>query len=121
MDEQTTNANRRPTAVLGIVFIILGIIFFLNNYDVIDLGYRWWALFFLIPIGFLLNEIWRECRKNEGKLTASIRGSLTGLIVLVTIMLIFLLHLPWGVMWPVFIIIGGLAILLNAGKQGNNK
>jgi len=64
-----------------------------------------------------VNEILGEYRKNEGRLTASIRGSLTGLIALVTIMLIFLLHLHWGVMWPVFIIIGGLAILLNAGRK----
>jgi len=34
MDEQSTKENRRPTAVLGVVFIILGVIFFLYNYEI---------------------------------------------------------------------------------------
>ena len=117
MNDQTTNEDRRPTAVLGIVFIVLGVVFFLNNYGIIDLGLRWWALFFLIPIGFMLNDIVTQYRKGGGALTSSIRGSLTGLIMLVTIMVIFLFRMHWAVMWPVFIILGGLAILLNAGRK----
>ncbi len=96
--------------ISGVTFIIIGILFLLSNYDIISLGSRWWALFFLIPISFLAQDIWRMRGKPLG-------GSFIGALTLTVIMLIFLLRLHWGVVWPVFIIIGGLAILLRMGEK----
>ena len=117
MDELKQCRKHDNSVMLGVVFVILGIVFLLNNYDIIDLGYRWWALFLLIPIAFLLNDIWNSYKTNDNKFTAAARGSLTGVIVLVTVMVIFLARLHWGVIWPIFIIIGGLSLLLNVNRD----
>ena len=106
--------NRRTDSsfFVGLALLIIGIIFLLRNFELIDLGRRWWALFFLIPISYLLTDIMRRHRADEGRFPYDVIGSLIGVATLVAVMLIFLLNLGWGTIWPVFIIIGGLSLLL---------
>jgi hypothetical protein len=113
MDETVETKKQDRSIVTGIVIIIIGAIFLLGNFNVIEIGDRWWALFFLIPISFIVSDIWRRRQNNQGKIPASARGSFIGLIVLSVVMFTFLLDLDWGVIWPVFIIIGGLSLILN--------
>ncbi len=93
----------------GVALIALGLVFLVQNY----LGYElhnWWALFILIPaIGSFgaAYSLWRE----HGSATAA-AGSLTMGILFTAVAAIFLLGLPWGRVWPVFIILAGLAMLL---------
>jgi hypothetical protein len=95
--------RRGYSPFVGLAFTIVGLIFLLHNLDVIRISHRWWALFFLIPISYLLSDLMRG---------RQYRRSLIGLITLVFMMVILLLGLNWGVVWPVFIIIGGLSVLL---------
>ena len=113
MDEPTQSKNQDHSIIIGIVIIIIGAIFLLGNFNVIEIGDRWWALFFLIPISFMVSDIWRRRQINQGKIPAAARGSFIGLIILSVVMFAFLLDLDWGVIWPVFIIIGGLSLILN--------
>ena len=98
--------------IVGLGFILLGLLFLLRNFDIITFGRHWWALFFLIPITFLLSEVLHQRKRSQGKFPPEARGSLIGLVTLLTLMVIFLFGLNWGVVWPVFIIIGGLSVLL---------
>ena len=106
--------NRRSDSSLfvGLALLIIGTIFLLRNFDLIDLGQRWWACFFLIPISYLLTDIMRRHRDDEGSFPYNAVGSLLGVATLVAVMFIFLFGLGWGTIWPVFIIIGGLSLLL---------
>jgi hypothetical protein len=113
MDEPTKTKKQDHSIITGIVIIIIGTIFLLGNFNIIEIGDRWWALFFLIPISFMVSDIWRRRQNNEGKIPASARGSITGLIILIFVMLAFILDLNWGVIWPVFIIIGGMSLILS--------
>lgn len=88
---------------IGLAFIVVGLILLLRNLDVIRIGHRWWALFFLIPIAYLLSDVMHG-RQN--------RRSLVGIVILVSMMVIFLLGVSWAVVWPVAIIVGGLSLLL---------
>ena len=101
--------GRWSNSWFGIALIALGLLFLVQNY----LGYElhnWWALFILIPaIGSFgaAYSLWRE----HGSSTAA-ASSLTMGVLFTAVAAIFLLGLPWGRVWPVFIILAGLAMLL---------
>jgi len=101
MAEQNKRDSYSP--FIGLAFTVIGLLLLLRNLDVIRIGHRWWALFFLIPIGYLLSDLMHGGQH---------RRSLIGLVTLVSMMVILLLGLNWAVVWPVFIIIGGLSFLL---------
>jgi len=104
--------RNRYISIVGLTVTILGLIFLLRNLDVIRIGHRWWALFFLIPISYLLTNVMHPKRDAQGSFIAGMRSSLIGLLTLSAVMLIFLLGLNWGVVWPILIVIAGLSLLL---------
>jgi hypothetical protein len=97
--------------IVGVVLIALGGLFLLGN--VLDVSFvtNWWAVFILIPALYNLNRAWQSYRRH-GRLTSGGRSSLVGGLLILTVALIFLFNLDWGIVWPVFIIIIGLGILL---------
>jgi LiaF transmembrane domain len=112
---QTQNDSRQNYPMIAAVaLIIIGAIFLLRNFDVVRLGRNWWALFMLIPIAYSLSSAWRRRRENAGKFTPEVRSSLIGAVTLTVVMAIFLFGLSWSAMWPVFLIIGGAAMIFGA-------
>ena len=94
---------------LGIALIAMGVVFLVQNY----LGYElrnWWALFILIPAVGSFTSAWYTWRNGYGTYAAA--GSLTMGIVFTAVAAIFLLELPWGRVWPIFIILAGVGMLL---------
>ncbi len=96
----------------GLILVILGLIFLLQN-----LGYNilvnWWALFILIPAFWLFAGAWYIYREN-GRLT---RGSTSSFVLgalLTVLAFIFLFNLALGMYWPVVLIIGGLGLVISA-------
>jgi hypothetical protein len=111
--EETT--HRTPTRYSknwsgGLILIGIGVIFLISNTTSFHL-HNWWALFILIPAFSNLGNAVRNYQDN-GRLTRSGRGSLTGAIILGFIASVFLFSLDWGIVWPIFLIIGGLSALL---------
>jgi hypothetical protein len=112
---ETPNDNRQNYPLIAaIALIIIGAVFLLRNLDIIRLGRNWWALFMLIPIAYSLASAWRRRRESVGKFTPEVRNSLIGAVTLTVVMAIFLFGLSWGAMWPVFLIIGGVAMIFGA-------
>jgi hypothetical protein len=98
-------------AWLGVALIAMGLFFLVQNY----LGYQlrnWWALFILIPAYGSFIAAWHSWRSRAGAYAAA--GSLTMGILFTAVAAIFLLDLPWGRVWPVFIILAGIGMLLPA-------
>jgi|SRR5437868_5443398 len=98
----------------GIVLILLGGIFLAQNYLGTALR-NWWALFILIPaLSTLLTAyaLWRDGHPDwaTGPFIAGF-----GLLILTAV---FLLDLPIGQLWPVFLIVAGLALLVGRGRWG---
>ena len=106
----------RPAWLGGVVLIIIGVAFLLQNVSGLSLG-NWWALFILIPAMGSLATAWR-IYETHGHMTASVRGPLVGGIVLLMVTAIFLFNLDWGRVWPVFLIIAGGSALV-AGLLGD--
>ncbi|MCA9920750.1 MAG: hypothetical protein KC419_04295 [Anaerolineales bacterium] len=105
-----TSRHRSKNWGAGLVLIAIGTIFLISNTTDFHLD-NWWALFILIPafsnFGSALNNY-----RNNGRLTRSGRGSVTGGLILSLIASVFLFDLDWGYVWPLFLIIGGLSALL---------
>ena len=101
----------------GVALIALGLVFLVENY----LGYElhnWWALFILIPAIGSFSSAWYVWR--NGHSTAAARSFTMG-ILFTAVAAIFLLGLPWGRIWPVFIILAGIGMLLPNLIAGREK
>jgi hypothetical protein len=94
------------------VLIALGVIFLAQNYFGREI-HNWWALFILIPVFFTMERGYASLQ--AGRRGEAI-GQLMGGLVLIALVVIFLLDLPLGQLWPIFLIIGGIALLFSRGK-----
>ena len=108
--------------ISGAVLILLGGLFLLHNAGVIATMGHWWALFLLIPVAVTVGTAWTQYQAGGRRLTPAVSGSLVASLVLATVAAIFLLNLSWGTVWPVFLIIAGVATLLQrAGWRGGDR
>jgi hypothetical protein len=96
----------------GLVVIFIGVVFLLRNMFDFRLD-NWWAAFILIPaLGNLLGAY--ERYRSTGRLDGSARSHLFWGVFFVILAGAFFLGLDWGMLWPAFMIIAGLGILLGA-------
>jgi hypothetical protein len=95
----------------GFALIAIGVLFMVQNY----LGYElhnWWALFVLIPAVGSFSSAWYSWRRGHSVYAAA--GSLTMAILFIVLTVILLLDLPWDRVWPIFLILAGVGMLLPA-------
>jgi hypothetical protein len=97
----------------GAVLVLIGLVFLLRNTGAFNLE-NWWALFILIPAIGAFGAAWNNYQSSGGRLTAGARGSLIGGFILLLITVVFLFGLNFGLVWPFILILGGIALLLNA-------
>ncbi len=110
MNENTDKS--RNNIVMGAIFILIGVVFLLQNITDFDLGnWNWWALFVLIPAFGSLSRAWSIYRA-EGQTSEAMRGPLVGGMVLLLVTTILLFDLSWGTLWPLFLIIVGVGALI---------
>lgn len=104
----TRREERTTNLFIGGMMIAIGLVFFLQQLGVFAGDFAWWALFILIPGFYLLGLTvhgYRQTGRVEGGLAV---GGLASIVVA----LVFLLELDWGLIWPIFIIIPGVAFML---------
>lgn len=115
-NEQKSEAKRGRAAWFGgVVLIIVGLAFIVQNVNLpfIKSG-NWWAVFILIPIVAILDDIYRIYSTTpEGKIGA-IASKLVALLVFGAFLVIFLFGIQMGIYWPVLLIAVGLAMLVAA-------
>ena len=104
---------RRPAWIAGGVLILVGIVFIVQNVVGVTLN-NWWALFILIPAIGMLVTTYQTWMKNDRRFTAASRGPLIGALVLLAVTAVFLFNLDWGRVWPLFLILAGLAMLASS-------
>ena len=101
--------------VPGLILIGLGVFFLINNITGFTL-HNWWALFILIPAFGSFSSGVRELRA-EGEFTREVWGAFFGGFVMSMIAAAFLFNLNWGLIWPVFLVLGGVGIFLTAWRS----
>ena len=102
-------SSRYGAWIPGLVLIGLGVVFLIQNYLGREI-HNWWALFILIPVFFTLERGYASLQAGR---PAEAIGQLMGGLVLVALIVIFLFDLPFGQLWPIFLIIGGLSLLFS--------
>jgi len=100
----------RQDWVPGVFLIGLGVVFLLNNLAGLHF-HNWWALFIFIPAVSNLSRAWDKYRQH-GRFTRSARKALTGGLILSLVGSVFLFNWNWSFIWPLFLIIIGVTILL---------
>jgi cation transport ATPase len=101
------------TWIGGVVLIVLGVIFLLQNLDIFLPG-NWWALFILLPAIVAFGRAWRSYQMADSHLTASARGSIIAGLAFTMVSAFFLFDLNWTTLGPVLIILIGSGLLLNS-------
>ena len=97
----------------GLILIVLGGMFLMQNAGTFDLPLQnWWALFILIPAIGALDTALRTYRSAGNRLTAPVRGSLLVGLVLTFVTASFLFGLDWSYFGPILIILVGAGILI---------
>jgi hypothetical protein len=108
---RTRPEKRSSGLVIGLVLIVLGFVFLVENLFGFSLFENWWALFILIPAVHSLSDGWRKYQAT-GSWGGSASGSLVWGLALTGLALIFLFGLDIGNLWPLFLILIGLSLLL---------
>jgi len=112
-EERRAQRSSSGTAwVGGVVLIVLGVIFLLQNVRGFTLN-NWWALFILIPAFGSFADAWNTYRQTA-RLNRRVRGALISGCVFLLITAAFLFNWNWGLVLPVLLIIWGVTLLLNS-------
>lgn len=106
------SGSRTHSWMPGIVLILIGAVFLLRNFYHIDL-HNWWALFILFPALSNFAGAYEQYRQTH-EFSRRVRGRLFAGLVFTLLSVSFLLSLDFGLLWPAFLILGGLGILLGA-------
>lgn len=99
----------------GLLLVILGAVFLLQNSGYIDVTLRnWGALFILLPVIGLFDRAYRLYRAAGDQVTAPVRGAALFGIVLLIVTFVVLFDLNWAIWGPAIIILLGLGLLLGS-------
>ena len=104
----------------AIVLIALGAFLLLQQQQIIPNNFNWWAIFIIVPgLLWLYQAITQagETRTSQSsKVVFSALIVLVGCIFLFNIQVDILPDFPWASIWPLFLIIGGVALLLRSNN-----
>ena len=118
--EETKPVSWYPSRIVpALVVIAIGVFFLLGNFG-FDVpffdGANWWAWFILIgAVGPLLYAM--ERYRNTGTADAEVLHSLLTAAAIVMVALMFILQLSWAQWWPLFMIYGGLCMLVRGPRR----
>ncbi len=102
---------RRSGAWVGAIILIgVGIILLMQNFGFMVL-HNWWALFILLGTAGAWGSAWRIYQNNGHRITPPVTGAFIGGLFPLGVAMIFLFDLNWGTLWPVFLILAGVAVL----------
>lgn len=118
-EESKTPRGRWHDLALGLVIIGIGLVFLLGNFGIRlpFLGlHNWWALFILIAAVPSLAKA-AEAYHRAGRVDHAVLGGLLSALAPLMVAAFFLLELDWGTWWPLFVIYGGLWVLLGGKRR----
>lgn len=99
--------------IAGLLLILLGGGFLLQNLGFFIPLDNWWALFIMLPALGAFEVALRAYRRNGNRLVASARASLLSGAILSIITAAFLFELDWTYFGPALIILAGIGVLIN--------
>ena len=114
-EERFSDSSRTGTWTVGLILILLGGMFLMQNMGTFNFPFsNWWALFILIPAIGAIDSGVRAYRKAGNQLNGAARASLGVGIILTIVTFMFLFNISWTYFGPALIILAGIGILVNA-------
>ena len=112
-DEMSTkNKNDNSSSIwTGAVLIMVGFVFLAQQFGSFTLR-NWWALFILIPAFSSFATaitMWQKDKKFHVGVWSTLYGGVFPLLVA----LMFLFDFDWGLYWPLFVIVGGVGMMIS--------
>ncbi len=104
--------RRRGGIGWGLVLIVIGAIFLLQNIGALSQHFNWWAVFILVPALSALSGAWFAFERSR-RFDAAVRSALGGGLIILTVALMFMFSLDWGLWWPLMLIVPGFTIFIN--------
>jgi len=116
---ESRRASRSGNGVVPALLVIaIGVFFLLDNLG-IHIGFlylqNWWAWLIMAAAIAPLSTAMQRYRKR-GVVDGTVLHSLLTAAAIVMVALMFLLQLSWRQWWPVFVIYGGLCMLVRNWK-----
>jgi hypothetical protein len=103
----------------ALLVVAIGALFLLGNlgihFPVFDHA-NWWAWFILVGAAWPLFDAVDRYR-STGTVDGEVLRSLSTAAIIVVVALMFLLRLSWQRWWPVFVIYGGLCMLVRGPRS----
>ena len=119
VDETQPLRRSRRHVVPALMVIAFGVFFLLGNLGIDIPLFRtanWWAWFILIGAAWPLFDA-SERYRSVGTMDGEVLHSLLTAAAIVMVALMFLLALSWHQWWPVFVIYGGLCMLVRGPRR----
>ncbi len=105
--------------VPALLVIGVGVFFLLDNFGFefpFPYFHNWWAWFILIAAISPLSIAIRRYRRT-GTVDAVVLQSLLSAAAILIVALMFILELSWARWWPIFVIYGGLCMLVRGRRS----
>jgi peptidoglycan/LPS O-acetylase OafA/YrhL len=119
---RTARQSGGLTWLAGIILILLGVAFLMQNMGTFTIPLdNWWALFILIPALGAFDKAWQTYRQGDNRLTAVARSSLLAGIILLVVTAVLLFELNWTIFGPILIILVGVGLLFNFMLPGQEN
>ena len=104
------------TVLVGIIFVIAGVIIGLNSFGITDINIffdGWWTLFIIIPAinGFITDE----------EKMGSIIWLIIGIVLLLGCQNLISFDIIWKLTLPVILVFIGLSIMFNNNEKKDSK
>ena len=103
----------------GLVVVLVGVLFLLRNFGIplpFMALHNWWALFILLGAVPSLAVAFQRCHRT-GRVDRLVLHALLSAAAVILVAVFFLLDLDWSRWWPLFVIYGGLWVLLGGKRR----
>ncbi|NIV11055.1 MAG: hypothetical protein GWN62_07100 [Aliifodinibius sp.] len=110
MNDENNKYNERKFVdnnwAFGIALILVGILFMLDNFNLLDINLtNWWAIFILIPGLNMTVNGWRRYQYNQSQ---SSRNTAFWGLMLIILAFTFFFNIAWNLVFPIALIGAGI-------------
>lgn len=118
----TANDSRLWGLFFGTIMVLIGLGLLASKFGLLGSEVNWWALLIALPgLGFLANALATfRLAGNRLNYAVVIQGLLSLAILSAAVSAFFgiSLGIPWGDLWPIFLVLCGLSILSGVLRKG---
>jgi hypothetical protein len=95
----------------GLVLVVIGVLYLLQETEILPSLTNWWALFLLLPALGMISAALGAFQGNGHHWTSAVVLPFLGGLLMVGLTAVFYFGLNLSWLWPLFLIAGGLLLI----------